>query len=36
MSTHNIRFHGEVRKTSVLFDEKKSSLSGALLSHGRI
>ena len=25
MSTHNIRFHGEIRKTSVLFDEKKAA-----------
>ena len=30
MCTHNIHFHGEIRKISRLFGEKKSALSGIM------
>ena len=30
MSTHNICFHGEIRKISVFFGWKKSTLSGSI------
>ena len=32
MSTHNIYFHGEMRKVLELFVEKKSALSGNLFT----
>ena len=30
MSTHNIYFHGEIRKNIISFQYEKSSLSGAM------
>ena len=32
MNAHNICFHGEVRKISIFFDWKKSTLSRAMLT----
>ena len=31
MNTHNICFHGEIRKISIRFDLKENALSGIML-----